>query len=94
MARHLGNQPKSIPPAIFRGGHDDGGEKCVRCLGGVIEHDLAITIGQRGQAGGEIGMVDRTANPVVREMVHGGHARALPLKSGRRKRDKKPDYFA
>ena len=76
MPRQVGNQPQ---PAFFQipGRHrDDRRNKRLRRLRGVIEHDLAITLGQWGQARGEIRLGHGEAEPRAGAIVRLGHALA------------------
>jgi hypothetical protein len=49
----------------------------MRGFGGLIEHDLAITFGERGQARGKFGLSHGAPEPAVSGIVRVGHAGAL-----------------
>ena len=46
-------------------------------LGGLIEHDLPIAIGQRGQTRSEFRLIHSSAQPAVRAVVQRKHPQSL-----------------
>ena len=77
VARDVANQPDARFFPVLGGLADEGGEERVGRLGGVIEHEFALTGGQRGQACCEIRVSHGAAKPAVRGKVRAGHAEAI-----------------
>ena len=77
MPRHVGNEPQPRFFPVLRCLRHDRGEKRVGGFCGLIEHDLAITFGERGQARGEFGLSYGAPEPAVSGIVRVGHAGGL-----------------
>jgi outer membrane beta-barrel protein len=91
VAGQIGNQPQPWFLRIACRMRHHRRHECLRRLGGVIEHDLAVACHQWGEACGEFRLGNRTADPAVRAIVLSGHAAALCPILVARKRDPDPD---
>ena len=55
LARGFMNDPMPFFPEVFRGGASEGDEKRMRCLIGMVEYNMAFTLGECCQMLGELG---------------------------------------